>query len=528
MAMAAFSLKEDYWENFELQVEDIEFLYNHLLETETPLTSQELVKVLAAERIRKEKLALEQERISGGDLYRPEERYSAGQRVIFPALNWRKAQVVEVREGHNPDLGPFEVIKVAFENGEQKEFAAGLAEHKLNAPLEETQEDDSLDLEAVLEYYGEELGARVESELEENTDFVRIAGKWFPRALLVDINIGHLNLAEAVLDMDGGGPLPTARLIEGIGLASTANPRLLEFSMDLALQEDPRFDEVGSAGKVLWFLQRLEPEEVLEPPIYLRYSGLEYDRTRLTPEMLTLERELDDELSPLDPKSPAETQGDIRLIFPHWRAGTLPLSSRVRQIFPTAYEAPRILFTLVDGDTGERMPAWVVRAKRYVYGLKEWYQKKNLIPGSILHLRKGEQPGEVVIRADTRRTTREWIRTVLVGSDGGIVFAMLKQPVSSTYEERLALVVPDPDGVDEVWARQNRDQASFERAVFSMVRELAKLTPQSHVHAAELYAALNVVRRCPPGPLLALLASHPSFTHIGDLYFRLAEPDEDE
>jgi hypothetical protein len=297
--------------------------------------------------------------------------------------------------------------------------------------------------------------------------------------------------------------------------------------MDLALQEDPRFDEVGAAGKVLWFLQRLEPEGVLEPPIHLRYPGLEYDRTRLTKEMLALERELDDELSPLEGKFPPEDKSDVRLIFPHWRAGTLPLSAGVRQIFPTAYEAPRILFTVVDGDTGERMSAWVVRAKRYVYGLKEWYQKKNLIPGSIIHVRKGEQPGEVVIKADTRRTTREWIRTVLVGSDGGTVFAMLKQPVSSTFEERLALIVPDPEALDEVWNRQQKDQASFERVIMSMVRELAKLTPQSHVHAAELYAAVNVVRRCPPGPLLALLASNPGFTHIGDLYFRLREAEEE-
>ena len=39
MGIAAYSMGEDYWENFKLQSEDIEFLYNYLLETETPLTS---------------------------------------------------------------------------------------------------------------------------------------------------------------------------------------------------------------------------------------------------------------------------------------------------------------------------------------------------------------------------------------------------------------------------------------------------------------------------------------------------------
>jgi hypothetical protein len=70
------------------------------------------------------------------------------------------------------------------------------------------------------------------------------------------------------------------------------------FSLDLALQEDLRFDEVGPAGEVLWHLHRLEPPEVLEAPVYLRYKEIEHDRDLLTDDMLDLERELDDELSP--------------------------------------------------------------------------------------------------------------------------------------------------------------------------------------------------------------------------------------
>ena len=76
--------------------------------------------------------------------------------------------------------------------------------------------------------------------------------------------------------MGGGGPLNTSALIEQIELDSNVNPKLLEFSLDLALQEDTRFDEVGPAGKVLWFLQRLEPEPVLKTPLYLRYSQVDY------------------------------------------------------------------------------------------------------------------------------------------------------------------------------------------------------------------------------------------------------------
>ncbi len=521
MVMAPIALREDYWEDFQLQPDDIEFLYNHLLETETPLTTRELVELLVDERIRSEKVAIQQQRSASGSVYKPQEHYQVSQRVVFPALAWRSGEVVQVRPGRNPSMGAFEVVKVVFENGEQREYASGLQDHVLNAPIEMVDDEISMDPTHVLEEYREQLEANLDEDLETHADFVSIAGRWFPRALLLDINIGHLNLAEAVLDMAGGGPLSTKDLLEQIGMASSVNAKLLEFSMDLALQEDERFDEVGASGQVIWFLRRLEPEPVLEPPLYLRYPGADYERGHLTGEMLALEQELDDELSPLGGKY-SQDEVSVRLIFPHWRAGTLPLSSRLRHLFPTAYEAPRIRFTLVDGESGDKIPAWVVRPKRYVYGLEEWYRKNNLVPGSTIRVQRGQRPGEVIIHSGVRRPSREWIRTVLVGSDGGVVFAMLKQSVQSNFDERMAIAVPDIEAVDQVWSHANKER-TLERVVINLVRELAKLNPQGHVHAIELYAALNVVRRCPPGPMLALLASRPGFVHVGDLHYRFSE-----
>ncbi|MGE5223326.1 MAG: hypothetical protein ACM3PY_12880, partial [Omnitrophica WOR_2 bacterium] len=347
MAVAPFSLREDYWNTFAIQDEDIEFLYNHLLEKEIPLTSRELVQALVEERIRREKLALERQRSSQGDIYYPKEHYSAGQNLVFPALAWRKGKVVGTRSGRNPDLGDFEVIKVDFGDSDQREFAAGLENHLLNQPPDLSQVDESLDIHAVLAANENDLVDILESGLENNPDIVRIAGRWFPRALLVDINVGHLNLAEAILDMAGGGPLPTLALLEQIGLSIENNPKLVEFSLDLALQEDPRFDEVGPAGEVLWFLKRLEPEEVQNTPPNLRYNEIEYDRSLMTPAMLALEEALDDELSPSGEKNNRD-EVQVRLIFPHWRSGTLPLSAHIRHLFPTAYESPRIRFMLVD------------------------------------------------------------------------------------------------------------------------------------------------------------------------------------
>ncbi len=526
MVMASLSLREDYWETFNLQEDDIEFIYNYLLEIETPLTPNELVAALVEERIRREIEEFETQRTSAGDLYFPKDSFKENQKLIFPALGWRQGEVVGLRTGENPDISKFTVIAVQFDNGEEREFASEVADHTLNDPPKIGHEDEMLNSQFVIETFSDLLIERLEAGLNANEDFVRIAGRWFPRALLVDVNQGHLNLAEAVLDMSGGGPLPTSALLEQVELPSSENPKLVEFSLDLGLEEDARFDEVGPAGEVLWYLQRLEPQEVRETPVFLRYHEIEHDRDLLSEEMLVIERELDDELSPTMVDYPHSDEVVISLNFPHWRVGSLPLSSRIEHLFPTAYEAPRIRFILEDRKSKESFPGWVVREKRYVIGLQGWYESQGLMPGSLVRVQRGKDPGRVVVSADSRRSSREWIRTVLVGSDGGTVFAMLKQVVSAAFDERMAIAVPDVGALDEVWKRMQKERPPFERVVVDIVRELTKLNPQGHVHASELYAAINVVRRCPPGPILALLASRPWFVHVGDLHFRFDDSEQ--
>jgi hypothetical protein len=526
MVIASLSLRDDYWETFDLQEDDIEFTYNYLLEIETPLTPEELVTAIVEERIRREIEAFEVQRSSAGDLYFPKDSFEENQNLIFPALGWRQGKVVSLRSGVNPDIEDLKVIRVEFDNGEEREFASEVQDHFLNNPPEITQDSELLNAQFVIDSYLDLLTECLESNLEANEDFVRIAGRWFPRALLLDVNQGHLNLAEAVLDMAGGGPLPTNSLSEQVELPSSENPKLVEFSLDLGLEEDARFDEVGPAGEVLWYLKRLEPQEVLEIPSFLRYHEIEHDRDLLSKDMLALEQELDDELSPLETESSSNDDVVISLIFPHWRVGSLPLSARVKHLFPTAYEAPRIRFMLEDRKSGESFPGWVVREKCYVIGLREWYQAQGLMPGSFVRVQRGDDPGRVLISADSRRSTREWIRTVLVGSDGGTVFAMLKQVVAADYDERMAIAVPDVDALNNVWERMQKERPPFERVVVDIVRELTKLNPQGHVHATELYAAVNIVRRCPPGPILALLASRPWFEHVGDLHFRFDDAEQ--
>ncbi len=55
-------ISTDYWSSLQITPQDVEFLHNYLFENETPLTGRELVSVLVNERIRVERLAIQQRR----------------------------------------------------------------------------------------------------------------------------------------------------------------------------------------------------------------------------------------------------------------------------------------------------------------------------------------------------------------------------------------------------------------------------------------------------------------------------------
>jgi len=522
MVFTSFTLKADYWETLSLTEEDIEAIYDHLLEKETPMSVDLLVEILVNNRLERERKAAEQKKSEGGKVYLPKEEYQVGDSVVFPNQEWQAGVVTKVRDARSYTESPFKVVEVEFDGGTKREYASGLDRHKLNTPPTIDEDDPLLSPSAVLSQYSDVLAATLKESLQDHPDFVYIAGKWFPRALLVDVNVGNLNLAEAVLDMNQGGPLPTAEILGQVDLPEGVNKKLAEFSLDLALQEDKRFDEVGSTGQVSWFLKRVEPEAVQKTPLFLKYHPIEYDPEALDEQMIQLVERLDDEHSTIDSGEIAYgNETTVTLIFPHWRSGTLPLTPRLAPFFPSAYESPRVRFKLIDGDTGEEIPGWVVRLERYVYGLREWYLDKGIMPGGKIHLKRGENPGELIIRTEPHRSAKEWVRTALIGADGGVVYAMLKQPVSTTYDDWMMITMPgDTEALDQAWEARERHPKAFEQIVVETLRELAKLNPQSHVHAAELYSAVNVVHRCPPEPLLALLGSRPWFNHVGDLHFR--------
>ena len=263
-------LKEEYWGKFSIGEKDIEFIYNLLLDKEIPLSTEVLLKSLIKFRIHQEKDTSEKQLHGKKIIYLPRDEYHIGDKLVFPSLDMKIGEILDIRKGFNPDYENLKVIDVKFESGVSKVFASNIQDHLLNHILDIPEDDPNYDPDLVYDHHKQYLSVGLNTSLTNNEDLVNIAGNWFPRSLLIDVHVGHLNLAEAILEEANGGPIETISLMNQVELTANADTKLLEFSFDLALQEDKRFDEVGPAGETLWFLNAMEPDSVKKVPMYLK------------------------------------------------------------------------------------------------------------------------------------------------------------------------------------------------------------------------------------------------------------------
>src|SRR5262249_32772897 len=208
-------------------------------------------------------------------------------------------------------------------------------------------------------------------------------------------------------------------------------------------------------------------------------------------------------------------------IYPHRRAGTLPLSSRVAMLFPTALEAPRIRITLVDAQTEDTFPGWVVPEGRYVFGLDPIFRRYKLPIGAYVTVKATDDPSRIVIDFDSHRPRTEYIR-LAVPVDGRLTFANFKRSIGAAYDELLIVGAEDLEAVDAVWTGARDRKRGLVDIMRDLIPELARLNPQNAVHAKTLYSAVNIVRRVPPGPIFAALVARPEFQHVGGPYWRLS------
>jgi len=512
--------KQSYWEKFAVQGFDLEYLYGVLLEKEVPLSIDELALAVIEGRCKREEKLIKG-KLEQGRLFQPKESYEVGERLVFPAFDYALGTVINVRPGRNPKYEPFKVIRVRFEESqEEREFAS-----ELKAPdaLKEGSELVLASPEELFARFGEEIKPKLIESLQTSKEFVNFRDQWFLDGLLADIHVGHLNIAEAAIEVKGV-PLSPEELLKELDFPTKMKREALLFSLNYALSHDDRFDEVGTKEQILWFLHRLEPPQAVELPFHLRYRPEPYDRSVLDEEMLGLEREIADELV----EAPAPGEGSIGqvtivLTYPHRRAGTIPLTAEVRGLFPwgdssNQTSTQRTFVTFIDGHTGKHMPGWVVHKAGYVYGLGEWYEEHELPTGAYIQLECTEDPLSVRVSYLPKPRRRGWVR-VAKALEGKLAFELQMRALACDYDELMIVDWEDPAELDELSRKVEEEGISLFQLMCDVFPELAKLSPQGTVHFRTLYSAINIERRCPPGPILAELATRPCFIPVGDGYW---------
>ncbi len=519
-----------FWrDQFEVTQDDLDYIHELVLDASSPLTTEKLALRLIEEYLRREANRMESE-LSKGKIYQPDKSYAVGQTLVFPVLDFSVAEVTATRPGENPEHGDFSVIEVKFlNNGAKREFASGLkTPHRLNQTSGQgmIEEGALLTAKEIYKLYQGEIEESLLFALEEgerHNEFVQVGAYWLLTDMLADVHVGHLNIAEAMIEMQGR-PLSSQEILKEIDVSADVSQPMQIISINHALGSDERFDRVGNGSDYVWYLKRLEPKEALEIPALLRPHSPRYNRALLSVDLLQIEWELDDEWgeSGIGSDLPSVVPStSFALSYPHRRHGTLPLNNRTRSFFPAGSEG-RSLATVIDGRWGKRFTAWVVHGGRYVSGLREWMEEHSLPVGAQVTLERTRNPGEVVIDFRPRRMKREWSRFATAPANSlGITFEMNKIQITCEYDDYLIVSADDTKQLDALAQRVEKAGVSVDELVEQIVPELTKLSPQGTAHAKTVYSAVNMIWRCPPGPVFYALISNRRFRDTGGGFFAL-------
>ena len=515
----------DYWlHDYQIDESDHEFIYDLLAESDIPKPTSALALAIIQRRMQQEESFLRNE-LAKALIYDPAESYQPGDVIYFPAMDFRKGEVVSVRPGNNPEHGDFDVLTVAMEDGKKpRAFAAQLqTPHRLNRTSDDNllDESDLFSPEEMLAKTADSLLPAIDEHLASNPDFfVRAGDAWLTTDQIVPVNIGHLNIAEALIEMEGG-PLTAHKLLEQVDLDPDSSEAIRIFSLNTALQGDERFIQVGVGEESAWYLRRLLPAAVTETPDILRYEPVSYDRSLLNVELLQVEYELMDEWS----ETPEAEAGDApksvvyNLICPHYVAGSMPLTRDIRRMLPKG-KGRATAITLVDGRWGSKFPAWVVHEGRYVAGLGDWYKEHKLPVGAHISLQPTGNPNEYLIDFKPQRARRHWLRLAIV-QGAKLVFQMQQKTMNVDVDDQMVLTVGDPAGIYDLREHLEIEGYGVEDLVALLMPELVRMSPQGTAHVKSLYSAVNLVRRLPPAPIFAALVQLPGATDTGSGFWSL-------
>jgi len=515
-----------FWQStFKVTDDAVEALYNLFLENGEPRSIDELGLFFVQQELEAEQQSLRAD-LAQGEIYRPDSSYAVGDKLIFSRFDYALGTVVATRPGFHPTHGDFTVLDVEFSGSRtiSASFAADLqTPHVLAATGGQSidGEDEASAAQKIYEQFGHIIRPKIERVLGSNEDFVHFNGDWFLTDLLADVQEGLLNIVDAAIDINGG-PLNVDILIEQLEFQKNGTiSEATRFSVNYRLENDVRFLNVVTFEMPMWYLNRLKPPQIVNPPHNLIVSGdLSFDVDQLSPDLRALLNEIDDENTPPEYARPVDPQAEavsFVLNYPHRRSGTLPALPALRNLLPKA-NGRVLALEFVDGQTGDPIVGWYVSEHKYIFGFEAWFKKHELPVGAFITLKKTADPLKFVINYVPQRAQREWVRVVMV-KNNQLAFEMRNRQLACRYDELMVLGEEGSEKIDELWEKFAQNKTPLSVLIDRIFPELLKLTSQGAVHINTLYSAINVARRCPPGPLLQELTNNPACIWMGHGYW---------
>ncbi|MEA3406563.1 MAG: hypothetical protein U9R48_00600 [Chloroflexota bacterium] len=508
--------QEAFWrDEYQVSEEDLDLITGLILDEGTPQSLDVLTSAVILHHFHQEQEEVLRQ-AEKGVIYRPADEYRVGDELVFSALDFAVGEVVGVREGDNPRYEPFNVVRVDF-GGEEREFASGFGHvHPLNRPVEELisgtgEEMDEAELLRLFEHY---VACALEPALEENKDFMRFGDSWFLSALLPEIHVGHLNLAEAII-YEAGEPVRAEEMVEDLELEGGSVDAQI-FALNRALGEDERFDDVSLDDAPAWYLRALEPEAIYERPrvheVGYGAEGGEY--VGLT--MLDMIEEIGDELDDVETII-LEEVSDIHfeVVFPHLQAGTMPATRQFMRHLPSD-TGHHFSVTFVDGSTKEHMKVWVVPEEGYVCGLGDWYAQMGMCVGGRVTVSALEDPLTFKISVTPQRGRgSNWVRSVSVDNER-LVLQMQRANIAVDCDPNMMVNIPNPQEIVRLMERTAESDPPLGSLVRTAIRELVKLSSRGVVHAKAIYSVVNLLRRTGAVPIFSELTRNACFDPVGE------------
>ena len=517
---------EAFWrEVYELSESDKDLVTGLILEAGRPQQLDALVSAIIMHRFRAEKdLAAQQARL--GRIYRPVDEYEVGEELVFSALDFLVGRVVAVRSGQNPRYEPFSVIRVSFEEAAperefaapEREFAAGMKQaHPLSRPVEDLLRAHEAEMSEadMARLFGHYVALQLEPALEASDDFVWFNDTWFLRELLPEINVGHLNLAEAMI-YEAARPLSAPQMLREPALAATGWVDSQLFALNHSLGQDERFDNVSMTEEPSWYLHALEPEAVLRRPAVLepafRARGGEY----LGLTMLDLVDEVGDELDDVETMMMREASSiHFEVNYPHLCAGTMPATLQFLRMLPPV-DNRHFALTMIEASSDRRFDVWVVPGERYVCGLGDWYASVGMCIGGQVSVTPTDDELTFTLSAPPTRGRRsEWIRSVSI-VEGRLVLQMQRASVAVRCDRNMLVHVPDREAVLGLMEHAGDAQLPLRTVIRDVFAELAKLSSRGVVHAKSIYSMANLLRRTAAVSIFAELTRSACYDPVGD------------